>query len=100
MAAESTVAWLKRPMGTVYSFLLPVTGTARISEVRVRAAATGLRFSVRTLRAARMSSPSVPTIRPAAATVTSGGLVVQFQNDRTARAFWPSRPADCECDQH
>ena len=34
------------------------------------------------------------------ATVTTGGPFVQFQNNRTARAFWPSRLADCECDQY
>ena len=86
MAAESTVDWLKRPTGTVYSFLLPVTGTTRISSMRVPTASRGLRLSIRALRTTRGTSPSIPTMRTwTSATVTSGYPFVQFQNSRANR---------------
>jgi len=86
MAAESTVDWLKRPTGTVYSFPLPVTGSTRISTVRVPTATTGLRLSIRTTRAAPGTSTSIrrtwigPTLP-----VTAGNPFVPSQNNRANR---------------
>ena len=81
MAAESTVDWLKRPTGTVYSFPLPVTGASRISTMPVPAATTGPRLFIRTT--ARVSSTSFSTMSSGATatSVTAGFLSVPFQNN-------------------
>lgn len=69
------------PTGTVSSFPPPVTGTARVSTMPVPAAATGLRLSIRSVRASRGMFSSVPTMSAGATTtVSTGDLSVPFQN--------------------
>lgn len=88
MAAESTVDWLKRPTGTVYSFPLPVAGSTRISTMPVPAATAGPRLSIRTTRTTRARGTSTSVLAMwtvATTTVATGSLSVPFQNNSRAR---------------
>ena len=83
------------------SFPPLATGTIPTSTMRAPTATTGLLPSLRTTRTTRGTSTSVPAMSTGtAATVTTGAQSVLSQNNRTARAVWPSRPDDCVCDQH
>ena len=87
------------PIG--FSSLPRATGAVPTSAIRAPTAITGLRPSVLAARTARGTCTSIQAVSArAATTVARGDPFVHFQNNRTARAFGPSRPADCVCDQH
>ena len=70
-----------------YSFPPQVAGSIPVSTLSVPSATTGLRLSLRTTRATRGTSASVPTMSAGTTTtVSSGGPFVQFQNNRANRA--------------